>query len=450
MNVTKSMGLYAATSIGVGAMVGAGIFSIFGTAVQISGSAVYISFIIAGLIALLNTYSYAKMGVQYPSAGGPVEFLLKGLGDGILSGGLNLLLWVGYVFALSLYAKGFSFYAVTFLPQGASHIWTNVFATAIIIVFTAVNFIGAKAVGKSEFFIVSIKVGILLLFATAGILYMNPANLSISDWPAPKSIFFGAGMVFLAYQGFGLITNAAEDMEDPKKTLPRALYLSVVIVIIIYVSVSLAVTGNLSVPEIISAQDYALAAAAKPFLGDIGFKIMAFAALFSTSSAINASLYGGANVSYILAKDGELPYFFERKVWHRSTEGLFITSGLVILCSNFLQLEGIGMLASASILIIYVAVNASHLRLIKETGAKPSLIWASLLSSLIFFMVLIYYQFMHSRTTLWLLGLTVLFCFAAEWAYRRHSGRIMKVRTEFILKRFKRRIQKNEGFKNKI
>ena len=293
---TKSMGLWAATSIGVGAMVGAGIFSIFGTAARISGNAVYISFIIAGVVALLSTYSYAKMGVRYPSAGGPVEFLLKGFGDGILSGGLNLLLWVGYVFGLALYAKGFSYYAVTFLPAGSTPVWGNVFATAIILVFTAINFVGAKAVGKSELFIVSIKVGILLLFAVAGLFYMNPANLSVSAWPTSGNIFFGAGMVFLAYQGFGLITNAAEDMKDPEKNLPRALYLSVGMVIIIYVLVSLAVMGNLTVPEIESAQDYALAAAAKPFLGDLGFKIMALAALFSTSSAINATLYGGANV----------------------------------------------------------------------------------------------------------------------------------------------------------
>ncbi|WP_268767943.1 APC family permease [Methanosarcina sp. 2.H.T.1A.15] len=387
------------------------------------------SFIIAGAVALLSTYSYAKMGVRYPSAGGPVEFLLKGFGDGILSGGLNLLLWVGYVFGLALYAKGFSYYAVTFLPAGSAPVWDNVFATAIILVFTAINFVGAKAVGKSELFIVSIKVGILLLFAVAGLFYMNPANLSVSAWPTSGNVFFGAGMVFLAYQGFGLITNAAEDMKAPEKNLPRALYLSVGLVIIIYVLVSLAVIGNLSIPEIESAQDYALAAAAKPFLGDIGFKIMALAALFSTSSAINASLYGGANVSYLLAREGELPEFFERKLWNRGTEGLFITSGLVILCANFLKLEGIGMLASASILIIYVAVNASHLHLLKETGAKSYLIWASLLSSLIFFVVLTYYEFVHSKSTLGLLALTIVSCFAAEWVYRRYSGRVIKERT---------------------
>ena len=430
MTGAKSMGLYAATSIGVGAMIGAGIFSIFGTAVKISGNAVYISFIIAGLVALLNTYSFAKMGVRYPSAGGPVEFLLKGLGDGVLSGGLSLLLWISYVFGLSLYAKGFSYYAVTFLPPGSSQIWINIFATAIILVFTAINFIGSKAVGKSEIIIVSIKIGILLLFATGGILYMNPGNLLASTWPSSKNIFFGAGMVFLAYQGFNLITNAAEDMENPEKTLPRALYLSVVLVIIIYVSVSLAVIGNLSIPEIGNAKEYALAAAAKPFLGNLGFKIMAFAALFSTSSAINATLYGGSNVSYMLAKDGELPEFFERKVWQKSTEGLFVTSSLVILCANFLQLEGIGMLASASLLINYIAVNISHLRLLKETGAKYYLIWASLLSSLLFFGVLAYYGFVNSKLTMGLLMFTVFFCFFAEWSYRKYSGRSIKERTD--------------------
>lgn len=336
---------------------------------------------------------------------------------------------MGYVFGLALYAKGFSYYAVTFLPAGSAPVWTGFFATAIILFFTAINFIGAKTVGKSELFIVSIKVGILLLFAAAGILYITPGNLSVSAWPAPQNIFFGAGIVFLAYQGFGLITNAAEDMNDLEKNLPRALYLSVVLVIIIYVSVSLAVIGNLSIPEIENAKDYALAAAAKPFLGDLGFKIIVIATLFSTSSAINASLYGGANVSYLLAKDGELPEIFERKVWHRSTEGLFITSGLVILCANFLQLEGIGMLASASNLMIYVAVNVSHLRLLNETGAKSCLIWASLLSSVIFFGVLVYYEFMQSKIMLGLLGFTVFCCFAAEWVYRRYSGRVIKERT---------------------
>lgn len=430
MTGTKSLGLYAATSIGIGGMIGAGIFSIFGTAVKISGNAVYIPFIIAGVVALLNGYSYAKLGVRYQSAGGPVEFLLKGFGDGILSGGLNLLLWISYIFALALYSKGFSSYAVTFMSPDSALVWEKIFATSIILVFTAINFIGAKAVGKSELFIVSIKFGILVLFAAAGIAYMDIGNLSIFLWPDSKSILFGAGVVFLAYQGFGLITNAAEDITNPETTLPRAIYLSIILVIIIYVSVSLAVIGNLSTFEIEKSKDYALAAAAKPFLGVIGFKIMALAALISTSSAINASLYGGANISYLLAKEGRLPFFFERKIWKRGTEGLFITSGLVILLANFLPLDGIGMLASTSLLIIYIAVNVSHLRLLEETGAKRWIIQISLLSNLVFFGVLIYYEFMSSKLTMELLLITVFFCFSVELVYRKFSGRKIKERTD--------------------
>ena len=134
-------------------------------------------------------------------------------------------------------------------------------------------------------------------------------------WPQVSNVFFGAGIVFVAYEGFGLITNAAEDMENPRKTLPKALYLSVLISIVIYAVVSLTVLGNLPISEIVNAEEYALAAAAKPFLGLIGFKIAAIAALFSTASAINATLYGGANVSYMMAKEGELPRIFKRKIW---------------------------------------------------------------------------------------------------------------------------------------
>jgi amino acid transporter len=190
------------------------------------------------------------------------------------------------------------------------------------------------------------------------------------------------------------------------------------------------VIGNLSVPGIESAKDYAIAAAAKPFLGNLGFKIMAFAALFSTSSAINASLYGGANISYMLAKEGRLPVYFERKVWKRGTEGLFITSGLVIFLANFISLDGIGMLSSASLLIIYIAVNVSHLRLLKETEARSWIIWISLLSSLIFFGVLVYYEFVNSKITLGLLVITIIFCFSFEWIYRKSSGRSIKERTD--------------------
>ncbi len=441
MSNGKKIGLWAAISIGIGGMVGAGIFSILGTAGQIAGNAVYISFLIAGIVALFSTYSYAKLGVKFPSAGGPVEFLVRGFGDNVLSGGFNILLWIGYVFALALYARAFAAYTLTFFPN-APHYWINIFATGIVLLFTAVNFIGAKAVGSSELFIVAIKVGILFLFSIIGFFFVKPALLSTVKWPHVDNMFFAAAVVFLAYEGFGLITNAAEDMKNPYKTLPKALYMSVLIVIGIYISVSLAVVGNLPVKEIIRAKDYAMAEAAKPFLGLVGFKIIAIAALFSTSSAINATLYGGANVSYMIAKEGELPEIFERKVWGRGIEGLFITAGLVIFFTNLFDLAGIAMMGSAAFLLIYAAVNVGHLRLYKETEASPYIIWLSIIGCLASFVVLVFYLLRHSPVTLITLAFVLVFSFIAEWIYRKLTSRKLKPRRKKNLKeKFKEEIE---------
>jgi len=409
-------------------MIGAGIFSILGVSAQIAGHAMYISFIIAGLIALLCAYSYAKLGSTYPSAGGPVEFLVKGFGDGTLSGGFNVLLWIGYVFALALYARAFGGYAMTFLPANTPTLWLNVFITMIIIIFTAINFIGAKAVGKSEVFIVATKVAILLVFIIAGFFFIDPSKLALSNLPGVSNIFYGAGIVFLAYEGFGLITNTAEDMKNPKKTLPKALFLAVIITMIIYILVSLTVLGNLPIADIINAKDFALAAAAEPFLGQIGFTFIAIAALFSTSSAINATLYGGANVSYTVAKHGELPKIFERKIWGKNTEGLIITSAIVIIFANFLELDGIAMLGSGSFLLIYGAVNIGHLKIYKKTGAKPIIIIASIVSCAVFFGVLTFYELYNSPLTLLLLIFLVTSCFIFEWIYRKRTRRSIKTR----------------------
>ncbi len=427
MNGEKSIGVWSAAAIGIGAMIGAGIFSILGVGGQIAGNALYISFIIGGIVALLSTYSYTKLGVRYPSAGGPAEYLVQGFGDGILSGGFTILLWISYVFGLSLYSRAFGEYARTFLPASAPGLWTNIFAVLVILVFTAINFMGAKAVGRSEKIIVAVKVAILLIFVSVGIFFVKPELLSPTLWPGASPILFGAAITYVAYTGFNLITTAAEDMDNPQKTLPRALYLSVIIVMLIYVSVSFIVVGNLSIPALINARDYALAQAAQPFLGTVGFKIIAIAALFSTASGINATLYGGANVSYMLAKSGKLPRMFERKLWGRGTEGLFITAGLTILFANGFELGGIAMMSSASILLLTVAVNVAHLRLYKHTGAERHVLLITVIANLAFFVALVYYQ-SRSPAALYALITVLILCFIGEWVYRGYSHRTIKKR----------------------
>lgn len=422
----KSMGVWSGTSLGVGAMVGAGIFSIFGAAVAISGKGLIISFMIAGVIALLSSYSYAKMGAKYPTKGGPTEFILRGIGDNLLTGSLNILLWFSYIFALALYAKGFALYFITFFSN-SSAIFVDIVASSIIIAFTLLGLLGAKAVGKSEIFIVITKVIILFLFAVIGSFFVKSVNLAGTVVFNFSNVFFGAAFVFLAYQGFGLVTNAAGDMKNPKKDLPKAIYLSIGIVIIIYIFVSFVVIGNLDLAQILKAKNYALAQAAKPFLGILGFKIMALAALFSTASAINASLFGGANVSYMIAKRGELPKLFDRKIWHsKATEGLFITSFIVLLFVNGLSLEGIGFIGSASLMLIYLAVHYSHFKLRKKTKSNSFLIISAFLSIIVFLVMLIYSQIKHNFGSVIILFLVLSVSFGTEFVYRKITKRELK------------------------
>ncbi|MDX1902352.1 MAG: APC family permease [Gammaproteobacteria bacterium] len=406
--------LPAAISIGIGGMIGAGIFSILGVVATAAGSAMWISFLIGGIIALFSTYSYAKLGAKFPSAGGAVQFLIAGFGLGTVSGTINIFMWLGYIISIALYADGFASYCLTFFTHTPTVMMKHAIASTVVIAFTLLNMLGASTVGKAELFIVAVKVSILILFAVTGLFFIHPDHLSISHWSQWDHIFFGAGVLFIGYEGFGLITNAAADMANPETTLPIALYLSVFIVIAIYIAVSIAVIGNLSPNEILASGDYALAQAAKPFLGIWGFKLIALAALFSTASAINATLFGAANVCYMVARDGELPAAFERRSWRNASGGLLMTALITLLFILFFDLSGIAMMGSGAFLIIYAAVNAGHLRILEQTGAKKSIIVTSLILCLALFVLLEIYTYQHSPFAVYTMVLLLACSFLIE------------------------------------
>jgi amino acid transporter len=423
---TGEIGLAAAVSIGIGGMVGAGIFSILGVVAEAAHNAMWLAFAIGGVVALLSTYSYAKLGAMFPSAGGAVHFLVKSFGDGVFAGGLNLFMWLGYIISLALYATAFGGYAATFVTPTPSPLLLKSLAVASVAVLTLVNAFGAALMGRSETAIVAIKVAILVLFAALGVWFIKPDNLSPTHWPEAKSILFGAGVLFIGYEGFGLVTNAAGDMRDPRKLLPRALYTSVILVIALYLAVSLTVSGNLSDAEIERAKDYALAQAARPFLGEFGFRLIAIAALFSTASAINATLFGSANVCYMIARDGELPRDLSRTEWRGATNGLLLTAALVVLVMLAFDLSGIAMMGSAAFLLIYAAVNAGHLRVLAETGANAVIVWLSLITCLVMFVILAVYTWQQQPAAIVALVVIAAASFIAEWIYRRVTGRVIK------------------------
>jgi amino acid transporter len=367
--------------MGVGAMVGAGIFALLGQAGAISGNAVYLSFIAGGIIALLSGYSMGRLGARYPSAGGPVEYLTRGYGEGMFSGTMSVMMYLTSVISIALVARTFGTYAYALLPAGLPGVLVEVFSVAIVAVFAAVNLEGARSMARVENLVVLVKITLLAIFAIAGLIYLEPARLAPAGYPPVSAILFSLAVTFFAYTGFSVITNAAEDMAEPVKTLPRAIMTAIVVVMVLYVAIGLAVFGNLPADQVIAARDYALAEAARPVFGQAGFVVVSLTALLSTASAINANLYATTNVTYQLARYGELPAAFGRPLGH-SREGLVISSAAIIVLAVFFNLGEIAAIGAISTLIIQCAIHIGHLRLIGQTGARRGLIVLAVLASL--------------------------------------------------------------------
>ena len=376
----KAFGLWSAVFLGIGSMVGAGIFIVIGQAGAIAGNLVTLSFFIAALIALLCGYSLSKLAITYPSRGGIIEYLVQGYGEGIFSGALGVLFYMAQLIALAAVAKSFGTYAATYMVGGVTPFYTNLFALAILATFVAINLVGASLVAKAESLIVILKLLALVIFTSAALIYIKPENLSLSDAPSSMHVLYALGLTFFAFQGFSVITNSVEDMSDPAHTMLKSMILSIILVTILYLGVSVAVFGNLSLTEIIKSQDFALAKAAEPVFGPLGFKIIAATALLATASAINATLYAVTQISYSLAKEGNLPEAYERHIFHNS-EGLIISALLIVPLILFLDLGAIASIASVTVLLIQGLTHTGHLFKIKETKANLFLVIMAILGT---------------------------------------------------------------------
>ena len=427
MKNNKKLSLVEVISMAVGTMIGASIFSIFGLGARIAGNDLPEAFILSGIYALVVAYSYAILGGRIISNAGPIAFILKGLGDSIVTGALSILMWLTYVISIALFVKGFAGYLLPFIHVESSTLAIGIVEIIVILFFTALNFFGSKAVGKAEFYIVLIKLLILLIFILGGFMTINWGMVKPGFDSTHTSGLLNASIIFfLSYMGFGLITNASENIKNPTKNVPMAIFISILFVMIFYVSISVVTIGNLPLPDIIKAQENALAIAAKPFLGNFGFILISVGALFSISSALNATIFGGANIAYSLAKDGELPEFFERKVWAKSTEGLYITAGLGLTFALFFNIGAIASITSTVFTVIYIFVLISHIRLQKEFGGNKILLIINLIILSVVFAALMRYQWNAQRSAFYGSILTFIGAVFVEYIYRKYRKREMK------------------------
>jgi amino acid transporter len=425
------MGLWEAVSMAVGTMIGASIFSIFGVGAEIAGNLLPEAFLLSGLYALIVAYSYAKLGARIISNAGPIAFISKGLGNGVVTGALSVLMWLTYVVSIAMFAKGFAGYVLPLVKMNTSAVNRSLSEVLIIIFFTVLNFFGSKAVGSTEFYIVLVKVSILVFFVSVGVLRIKPSSIQPRFTSSHLQGLLHASVIFfLSYMGFGLITNASENIKKASKNIPRAIFISIAIVLFIYISIASVAVGNLSTADLVKARDNALALAARPFLGSFGFLLISIGALFSISSALNATLYGGANISYSLAKDGDLPHFFERKIWFRSVEGLYITAALGVAFALFFDMTGVASITSSIFILMYIFVLVSHFRLKKEIGGNKTFIGFNIFLLCSLFLTLVYFQYRSQKAAFY-----GTFAVIAGAALVEASFRLLRKRTFTLGKR---------------
>lgn len=419
----KSMNLWSVAALGIGSMVGAGIFALLGQAALAAGNKVYIAFLIGGVIALLSGYSYARLGARYPGSGGVILFFNQAFPSHVAAGAMSLLYLITLTITVAMVARAFGAYASRlFLGDDAPGLAVSLLASAIVIALTLLNVVAAGLVGRAEVVLVGIKLSILVLLLIAGLKTLDPDMLTAGRSVGILELLGSVGLTFFAYAGYGIMANAAGSVAAPERTIPRAIFLAIGTVIVLYIGLALVVLGNVSAEDLALFADTAVAQAAEPVLGRAGFVLVSIAALLATASAINATLFSAINISRGLVSLGQLPETFAHPILRQGTIGLLGIVAIILILANLLNLGAIATIASATFLITYLAVFVAHWRLRPEAGGNPLLILLGLAMMGVIFVAFLISVIQTQPAALVLLALVLVASLIAEWMTQHRAG----------------------------
>src|SRR5690349_21979961 len=407
-----------AAFIGVGAMVGAGIFALLGAAGEVAGAAVWLSFLIAGFVAVLQGYSFAKLGAKYPSAGGLLEYVAKSKGNGHFTGVTAWLTYSANAIVTAMVAVSFGSYAASTFAEG-SQLWIKVLAALIIVVMTGVNIVGSRLVANAQTVIVYVVLGLLSVFAVVTLVNMNPSLLAFSGYPPFRDIISSVALTFFAFLGFGIITFTARDLAKPSRQLPRAMYIALGIATVIYVAIALGVFGTLTVEKVIASGGTALAVAAEPTLGKAGYWLMTVTALFATAGATNAGLYPAVGLCDRLAETGQFPPLMARRLGGRVSSGLLIQAVACLVMALLFKLDAIASIGSAVALLVFTLITVAHIRIRAETGANVVILVAAIAAAAVVLVTFVFTTLIHEPASIVALVVILGLSIALDYWWKR-------------------------------
>jgi len=357
----EKMNFNASWAMAVGGMVGGGIFSVTGVVINTAGQWAWLSFLIAGLIALVSAFSYSQLSIKYQEGGGAFTFLRDINHEG-LAGSLSWVLILGYILTISVYAFTFGHYVAHVFSLGD---WfPRVLGFSAIAVLAFVNLRGVGEAAKVEVITVWGKVFVLLGLALIGLIRWNPEALTIGIEPKSWSMaIVGAATIFMAYEGFQLLAYDYEDLKNPDKTLIRSTLTAVISVILIYILVTFGATMLVGAQTLIEQEEVALSVAGREAMGITGLVLVTIAAAFSTGSAINATLFSTGRLMESVAEKKDLP---DLLAWENKTNvpyyAILAIAGLAAVLSVIGSLGALVEAASLIFLLTFGAVNVIAFR----------------------------------------------------------------------------------------
>ena len=418
-NKENKLSLISSISLGTGVMIGAGIFVLMGQIAELVGDLFPIAFIAGAIVTGFSSYSYVKFSNAFPSSGGVVKFLSRSYGPGTTTGVFSLLMYVSMVIAESLVAGTFGAYTLRLFPESFAG-YASVLGVLLLATAFVVNVLGNKVIGATATFTAIIKVAGIALLAIAGLMASGFADITGNYIPTnsealPQGFAFVAALALsiLAYKGFTTITNQGGDIKDPHKNLGRSIVFSILICTVIYVALALAVAGGLSIPEIIEAKDYALAAAAKPVFGEWGVWITIAIAIVATVSGVIASVFSASRLLAMLSNMKQVPSL--KRMGNFKNPALIFTVSLAILLTVLFDLTRIASIGAIFYLVMDIAIHWGLFRYLKnEVKFQPIIPIIAIAMDITVLAAFLYIKYLSDPLVLIVAAIGIILIIAAE------------------------------------
>ncbi|NNC81377.1 MAG: APC family permease [Acidimicrobiales bacterium] len=365
--VPDSLTLAGAVSLGTGVMIGAGIFALTGQAAGLAGDLFPLAFVVAAVVTAFSAYSYVKLSNAFPSSGGVAMFLKEQYGLGTWTGVFAMFMYVSMVINESLVARTFGAYVLQIVDLGSTGFWIPALGVGLLAVAFVVNIASNRLIQTTAGAMAAVKVIGLAVFAIVGLWYASGGNFTNGSSTGARSptvdgFLAAVALTILAYKGFTTITNSGGEIVDPQRNTGRAIVISIAICSALYLVLSIAVAGNLTITEIIAAEDFALARAAEPALGDAGLWFTVVLAVVATASGVIASVFAASRMLAMLSQMKEVPHRHFGMPGPVQVHTLVYTIVFAMVLTVAFDLRRIAALGAIFYLIMDIAIHWGLLR----------------------------------------------------------------------------------------